>query len=487
MVGRIREIIMNPHVLMVCLLLFTNICAAQLIFRNDFGPPDIDPLFPEIGGVIQLPDEPAANQLQWILDQLAANDTSIQDINDHFSDNWLAGIDATSTRNFIQAVRDDFPNAKIIDLTGLTSMEANVLIQGQDNQANTAILSLSTYYSGTAKINSFGVNFHNGNLQYPEDMNLTLSQAIDKFSTLSIDSGLLIAYINDNDECEIIDENNASLLKATGSLFKPWILGGFAKKLDDMSMSLNQNIEYVASERVFNTSPVHLEPFGTMFKAIDVATLMLGNSDNTATDLLHEEVGRATIDQYISESGVSDPNVLSPLLSVNEQFHVFFSFPLLTAETFVNDSEANQLDFINDQIVPLGPVSSFPHNNVSLLTQGSWSASPMDVCANMAKLRTYPKNSDASIAINRAYGAQAAQFRVRPEWDRVWYKGGSLIGGGSGYHVLTHAWLLENNGQWPIVLVAMANNDNGGIDADLGIFKIQSVLSRILELIAEGI
>ena len=215
--------------------------------------------------------------------------------------------------------------------------------------------------------------------------------------------------------------------------------------------------------------------------------MMLGNSDNTATDLVHETVGRGVIDAYIDDSGVSGANVLKPILSVNEQFHLFFSFPLATAQGYVNDSEANQLDFINNQIVPLGPVSTFPFNNESLFTAGSWRATPRDVCANMARLRQYDIGSDAMQLVDRSYGAQAAQFGVRPLWDRVWYKGGSLVSGSTGYHVLTHAWLLENNGQWPIAVVAMTNDASGGIDDDDGIFKVQSVLSRILQLAAQGL
>ena len=111
----------------------------------------------------------------------------------------------------------------------------------------------------------------------------------------------------------------------------------------------------------------------------------------------------------------------------------------------------------------------------------------MDICANMAQLRQYDRGSAAMQMVDRSYGAQAAQFRVRPHWDRVWYKGGSLVSGSTGYHVLTHAWLLENNGQWPIVVIAMTNDSGGGIDDDSGLFKVQSVLARILELVTQGL
>ena len=473
------------NLLLLLGLLISGLGHAQLIFRSHFGPLDVPPLFPQNNGVYVLPDEPAANQLQWIINQLAESSTSIADINAHFSAGWLSQIDAQETQAFIDSVRSSYPDAEITDLVALSAMHANVFVTGSNN--NTGVILVEVSYTNGQKITAFGVTAHNGNLLYPEDMSLTLAQANNKFATMAADTGLLVAYINDNHQCEFIAGHNTNDLLATGSIFKAWVLGGLADAIDAGSLTADDDVEFVASEAVYNPSLVTREPYGTMFKLGDLSNMMMGNSDNTATDLVHEEVGRSTIDAYIDVSGVDDANVLKPMLSVNEQFHLFFSFPLSTSQNYVNDTEANQLDFINNEIVPLGPVSAFPHNNESLFTAGSWRASPMDICANMAQLRQYDPGSAAMQVVDRSFGAQAAQFRVRPHWDRVWYKGGSLVSGSTGYHVLTHAWLLENNGQWPIVVIAMTNDSGGGIDDDSGLFKVQSVLARILELVTEGL
>ena len=80
--------------------------------------------------------------------------------------------------------------------------------------------------------------------------------------------------------------------------------------------------------------------------------------------------------------------------------------------------------------------------------------------------------------VNHAMGASSAQPDVRNHWDRVWYKGGSLASG-NGYHVLTHAWMLENSGEDPYVVVAMSNSEAGGIDQ----YRVQSITGRVLELV----
>ena len=467
------------------LVILTGLVQARPIFKSDFEEVDIEPLYPQVNGIFQLPPGPTTNQLDWILQQLAQSDTSLAEINARFDPTWLSQISAEQTRDFIQAVRTDYPSAVVVDVVAVTPVALTVVIQGQDANAFRAFLNLEARYSQGQRIVTFGVNFYGGTLQFPEDQNLTLTQAADKFATLAADTGLLIAYIDDNNQCQPILDRNASTLRATGSIFKAWVLGGLADALDASSVTLNQSVNLVSSERVFGGSLINREPDGTAFPLQDLGILMMGISDNTATDLVHEVVGRSVIDTYINGSGVDDADVLSPILSVNEQFHLFFSFNEATSLQYVNGTENFQQQFIQNSIVPLGPVSSFPFNNVSLLTDGSWRASPMDICANMAELRQYDKGTDARIMVDTAYGSQAAQSEVRNAWDRVWYKGGSLVAGGTGYHVLTHGWLLEDNGRPPFVLVGMTNDDNGGIDANSGIFRVQSVLARLLELTAE--
>ncbi|MBP6692812.1 MAG: serine hydrolase, partial [Xanthomonadales bacterium] len=226
---------------------------------------------------------------------------------------------------------------------------------------------------------------------------------------------------------------------------------------------------------------INNEPLNTPFPVADLATLMMGISDNTATDLLHERVGRSVINNFVAASGVADPNLLTPLLGISEQFHLFYSFDLPTSLSYVNGSEAFQNNFLTTQIVPLGPSNGGPYFHVSLLTDGSWRASSFDICAAFAALRRSPGGSEAFKTVDRAMGAGVAQPNVRGQWDRAWYKGGSLSSGGAGFNVLTHAWFLEDAERDPFVVIALSNASAGGIDQ----FFVQSVTGRILQLVAQ--
>lgn len=206
--------------------------------------------------------------------------------------------------------------------------------------------------------------------------------------------------------------------------------------------------------------------------------MMMGISDNAATDHLHALVGRDLIEQIIDDFDFSQPTAMKPFLNVSEQFSLYFSFPLATALTFVEGSEAFQRQFLQEQIEPKTPVMNGPYANTQIFLSGTWRASPMDICRAFAHLRQLPQGSDAIALVDHALGAGVAQPEVRNHWDRVWYKGGSLDSE-AGHHVLTHAWMLENTGEDPWVVIAMSNNEAGGIDP----YAVQSVTGRMLELV----
>ena len=145
------------NLLLLSGLLISGLGHAQLIFRSHFGPLDVPPLFPQNNGVYVLPDEPAANQLQWIIDQLAESSTSIADINAHFSAGWLSQIDAQETQAFIDSVRSSYPDAEITDLVALSAMHANVFVTGSNN--NTGVILLEVSYTAGQKITAFGLGF----------------------------------------------------------------------------------------------------------------------------------------------------------------------------------------------------------------------------------------------------------------------------------------------------------------------------------------
>lgn len=449
----------------------------ELTFRGGFEGDQIEPQFPSLGGEFQLPDQPVTRQLEWLLDELQVGaNTTIAEVQQRF----VSGFDPQQMVDFIALLRSEYPNARILDVIGITPVAATVVIDGDSGPPATGFLRLESQYSGNELVTFFQVSNFFGSVQFPSDSMLNLEQAADRFMTLGSENGLFVGYIDDAGACQPLVERSPDTPRALGSIFKMWVLGAVADAVADGTVAVDDSVILSASERAAG-GVINIEPLGTLFSVQDMATLMMGISDNTATDHLHQLAGRGPVGDYVQAAGVSDPDLLLPFLNISEQFHVFTRFNLSTALSYVNGTEVFQEAFLSSSIEPLGPSFpiSFPFFHTQLLTAGTWSATPRDICRTLGALHATAEDFGAFDLVDQAMGAQAAQPGIRNAWARVWFKGGSLTSSVSGDHVLTHAWLLEDNEEFPpLVVVALANNPAGGIDA----FEIQSITSRLVEL-----
>lgn len=472
---------MKRHLICLLGLFWIMSGHARPLFVDGFDPPHIDPLFPMNGGEFQLPPGPTTDQLEWLLGELAADaTTTIDEINAHFDPAWLSQTSATATQAFIQAVRADYPDAVVTDVVSVTPVRLTVVIDSPGSPPPSGYLSLGARYTGNQGIVLFGVGSYGGTVQYPADQTLSLTQAADKFATLSSSPALLVGRIGSNGQCTEIIGRNPTQARATASVFKIWVMGATARAIAANTLASADELPMVASE-IAPGGTINSEPLNTLFTVADLATLMLGISDNTATDLLHERVGREALATTVVDFGFGEPGMLLPFLGISEQFHLFYSFPLKTSLSYVNGTESFQQQFLDQQIVPLGPSNGGPYFHPSLLTTGSWQATPYDICAAFSAMRQLPQGSEAILTADAALGASVAQPDVRGDWDRVWYKGGSLAASANNFHVLTHAWMLENAGEDPYVVIALSNSSGGGIDQ----FAIQSITGRLLELVSQ--
>ncbi|HJT99379.1 MAG TPA: serine hydrolase, partial [Rhodanobacteraceae bacterium] len=362
---------------------------ADRLFSDGFEIPLVEPLFPLVDGHFVLPPGPTTDQLAWILDELAAGETTTPDeIAAHFGPEW----NVPQLQTFFQTLRTAYPDAIVRDVVGVTPVQVTVVISKPDLSTPFGYLNLAARYSGAHDIVNFQVANYFGSTQYPEDHALDLAGATAKFATLSGAPALLVGRIGANGQCSAIADLHASELRATASIFKIWVLGGVARAVARGELDVGDPVPLIASE-IAPGGAINDEPLGTVFTVADMARLMLGISDNTATDHLHELAGRERIGEFVDESGVADPNVLKPLLGISEQFHLFFSFPLATSLAYVNGTEAYQQQFIDSDIVPLGPYvpGTGAYNNVQLMTSGSWRASPLDICHGFARHLRQPQ------------------------------------------------------------------------------------------------
>jgi len=470
-----RKTSSNPpaRTLFLAALLVASMRAAALefVFIDDFEPPP-----------------PASEKLQWFLQQLAPGEPITDaEITENFAPSWLSSFSVQETRDFLLAVRSDYPSGQVSDRIMLTPMQFTGLVTGSNG--NVAFVSLGSKFADPGidqlSVSSFGTG--QATVVRLEHQNLNLAQAADEFLTMSGQPALLVGRIDSSDQCVVVEGRNEAAARATASIFKIWVLGGVAEAVESGSARIAQIVPRTDAEEAPG-GPVANEPDGTTFTVMELAELMLGISDNTATDLLHELVGRDALNPVPAAFGHAQPGLLTPFLNISETFHLLFSVPFAEANAYLNGSETMQADFVTDTLEPLGSFAANGggFNNAELTTTVTWRASPLDICNAFAHHRDWTVGSDEALMVERALGAGVAQPNIRNAWDRVWYKGGSLIveadpdNPGFEQVVLTHAWLLENDGSDPWVVVALSNGPTDDIDG----FDVQSITGRIFELLA---
>ncbi len=441
----------------------------------------IRPLFRNNSGAYLLPDNPAARQLAWLVEEVSGGSTTSTELRQHFHPDLLARLGESSIRDDINSIRNGTDNPAVRDLVTATPVFARGLIAPASGNASGSFVSLATEYSDDALITSFSVqhNFPQGGSNTAEpEKGLRLNELGARFAALASDTSMLVARI-DNDQCKAIYNLRGDRPQPTGSIFKIWVLGALTEEMRVKRISPNTMVPLDADEIVPAGYSINDVALGTQFPLRDMASLMMGVSDNTATDHIHELVGRKRVEDTLKAFRHRNRQLMTPFLSTNEQFHIFWSLSPNEATAYAQGTEEQQRDTLTNTIEPLGPVMSFPQANQDALFDSSWAASADDVCRAYAGLRKFNNRSEHFELMDQAMGSEAVLLWVRNRWDRVWQKGGSLANA-DGNYVFTLSWLFESDERGAYVVIMMANNRDGSpIDAAPA-FSIASRAEEIL-------
>ena len=445
------------------------------------GGPDIEPrLQPGSDGATPLPDGPASRQTQWILEQLSAADTPLSEISARFA----FGVPADLQSFFDQLrLQDGFAGAKLLDVLAATPVTVTGIIGTGEPGAPLGFMIVDTQFSGEQRITQWRVSPYGGTVQFVRDQNLTLEQAAADFQATGTENSLVVAEIDGAGQCNVILGRDQDTARATASVYKIWILGAIAEAINEGVITRTDPVA-LDSNLFAQGGAINSEPVGTVFTVQEMATLMLGISDNSATDHLWALGGRERMNATVTDYGHATPDTMLPLLSISQHFSLYRSFSIDESLSYINGTEAQQERFQIDRMIPLGPVLSGPTFHSELLVDAFVKASPMDTCRTFSALRRLPRDSAGFQLVDEALSAGAAQPDLRGNWDRVWYKGGNLVGTSNDQRVLTNAWMLESAEHGQFVVVAFANRRvSGNIDT----FEVQSLTSRIMQLLLEQV
>ncbi|NEE01444.1 serine hydrolase [Phytoactinopolyspora halotolerans] len=414
----------------------------------------------------EFPDTPAGQQARWVLEQLAAETgPDAQNAAERFSDVFLAEIPADQVSATFDGLRELGP---------FTPVEYS----GDARQAMVELVG-----SGSSRYRmSLGVDRDDaisGLFVQPAAEAPTVTSWSEFTAALS-DTGAdvaLYAARDDGGTWAPLHQTSPDELRPLGSMFKLYVLGAVQRAVLDGDVNWDDTLTVTDEVRSLPSGELQDAPDGAGVTVAEAAEKMISISDNTATDMLIDLVGRDSVEAAVADMGHHDPAAMQPFLTTGEFFRLGWTDPDLPdrwSDATVDERRSILADLPADiSAVDVPAVTAEPRWESGI----EWFAAPADVAAAHRSLQELASQDEADtvrdlLAVNSGLAIDAG------DWPYVAFKGGSSAG------VLAFSWYLENPDGIGHTLVVQLRSDNPNAVADQA--YVTTVVQQAFDLLADG-
>ncbi|MEM1050857.1 MAG: serine hydrolase [Pseudomonadota bacterium] len=253
-----------------------------------------------------------------------------------------------------------------------------------------------------------------------------------------------------------------------GSTFKLYVLATLAREVAEGKRTWSDVVN-IGERRSFPSGMMQDWPEAAPVTLHSLASVMISISDNTATDVLIDELGRDAVMGTMLESGHSNPALNDPFLKTREMF-LLKSGPRDRLDTYLRgnaDLRRRMLDGIEDLPISANQVgAAFAGGPIALDVE--WFASADDIIRLMRYMQSTADPEALTImAINPSMSQE-----LRKKWSYAGYKGGSEPG------VLNLSWLLRDAAGKDYALILSWRDDETSFDPA----SLELIAQRFLSL-----
>ena len=280
--------------------------------------------------------------------------------------------------------------------------------------------------------------------------------------------------------CDPLYEANADTPFAIGSEFKLWILAAIVEDVNAGLLSWSDTVVVRDDLKSTTEGEIYFRPEGSEVPIDELARYMISISDNTATDLLIDHLGRDRVWRAMSDAGIAEPGLNDPFLSTRE----IFLLKLLPEHAgWVNLSNEDQAAYLDDELSGLTLEDVDPET----VPDGPWDieqleyfASADDMCRTWLRLEGLIDASepDDAAAATVALSTNPGLDIDAASWPEIWFKGGSEPG------VFALTWRLVGSDGREFVVVAFLNDPNNAFSELFAIDAMQTMFAAFEDLVA---
>lgn len=443
----------------------------------------------EAGG-LQLPDTPATRAFNLLAAEWASDETTSAELPTVVSPKAIAVAGEAVLIGEIDSHRTQgFGDFEVIDVRHVSEYDLRVAVGPADKSTAFDVRIAIDPDDGLARnIRVSPLDISVASLIKSEQQDLTLDEAVAGYTTLASTTSVLVAEVIGT-ECQALSSHEEATPVGVSTMATGWFLTAAADAIAAGTLRADQSVTLAPSSLGgvgSVSSGVFTQPADLTFQ--QAVNLMVQRGDAGAADLVFDIVGRQAIDDTVT-AAASSPSELIPMLSASQVSHLDGTVDAGMLQAFVDGDDAMQLALIDETLQPLGAYASADQSSATISPAASWQSTALDVCVNLAGLRSYADFTDSATFVDEALSRSTGYPGIAAEWDRVWHMAGGHpdLNYGQVPGVSTHslAWLLENEGG-PVYVVVAISNEPDLAPISPWIFDVYSHLGRIHQILIDG-
>jgi beta-lactamase class A len=418
--------------------------------------------------IVVPPGTSAGAQLRWLLAAMAHLPVSGGQLTAHFDAAFLAQVDPAALNQELQ----DVNGAELLSIQ-VSELNTVVAIVSAGGAAARAQIWLAVDSRGL--ISWLRIS--------PATTGPTLATwaGIDAaLRSVAPQVRLLVADVTDG-SCQPVHGIDAGTAAPIGAAFKLYVLDALGKAAASGTIRWNQLLTVTAQLKSLPAGQLQNEPDGTQVSVLDTAAAMMSLSDNTATDMLINLVGRSAVEATLTTTGMASPALDRPLLTTREIFVLKLQQWPTLAQRYIAADEPSRRALLASTIdrAPLPAVTA----------AGAWTAprdinsieyfaSASDLCRAYVSLAALARQPGLA-PIGQVLSLNDDSLALDPaEWRTTWFKGGSEPG------VLALAYLATTQTGHSYVVTALAEDPSKPIDETIATPVMLSAIKGAFTLAA---